>query len=532
MKKILLVLIAVLTVSMSYAQINRGPVCRDANMANKGAKPTAIDWQPIGQHVTGVDFLSGATISTEAIAQSGKAMVIDFSATWCSWCWVMHSNGILEAIHNQLGNNVEVIWVEADPSTTNPAEITGTGSTQGDWTNGGTVPYPIINDHNFANIIGGTSAISGYPTVVFVSPTGYWCDVYGTDWGFGPYDSTAAVTAIQNVLANQPQPGQPPVITACKIPSTGVTGKAINFSVNVFSVDDYTVSWTFEGGNPTSANTASASCTWNTPGTYNVSVTVTNANGTDTRNGTITLANYVYFFDFEDKAEYNDWTFIDADGDGFNWSLDYLRGQGAAHGESNGMLASASWNSSAGALNPNNWAFTGAITLPDNDNVHIEWYEKGQDANYAAEKYRVYVATSQSIDAATEIGSYTATGSWVLRKASLAAYKGQTVYIAFRHCDVTDMFYLDLDDMGISTEAFVGIENPNTVAMNLYPNPTNGIVNIETEGLQKVEVLDMTGRVVMTTSENNVNMSNLSNGIYMVRVTTMNGITTQKVVKK
>ena len=79
---------------------------------------------------------------------------------------------------------------------------------------------------------------------------------------------------------------------------------------------------------------------------------------------------------------------------------------------------------------------------------------------------------------------------------------------------------------------YVGINQADEVGLDIYPNPTNGIVNIETEGLQKVEVLDITGRVVMTTNESSVNMSNLSNGIYMVRVTTMNGISTQKVVKK
>ena len=134
--------------------------------AKNGAKSDP-EWLPIQGHFTCND-IDGNSISSEAILASGKCIVIDYSATWCSWCWVMHENGTLDAIHHQLGDQIYVIWADVDPSTT-VSQIRGQGSTQGDWTNGGTIPYPIINDDATEALVG-SDYVTGYPTVVLVVP--------------------------------------------------------------------------------------------------------------------------------------------------------------------------------------------------------------------------------------------------------------------------------------------------------------------------------------------------------------------------
>ena len=57
-------------------------------------------------------------------------------------------------------------------------------------------------------------------------------------------------------------------------------------------------------------------------------------------------------------------------------------------------------------------------------------------------------------------------------------------------------------------------------------------MNVVADNLSKVEVLDVTGRIVATTNQSVVDMSSLQNGVYMFRVITANGTTMQKVVKK
>ena len=342
MKRLVLTLVAV---AISFAVMAQKMPMRSsspfvaAKEVKNAAKDATPEWHQISQDVSGVNFLDQSqTISTAAIRNAGKAMVIDYSATWCSWCWVMHTNGILEAIANAFGGDVEVIWVEADPSTSS-ASITGQGSSsdQGNWTQtagGQTVPYPIIDDPNFANLIGGTSVIQGFPTVVFVSPTGYWCDVYGTDWGFGPYSATDAVAAIQTLMNSYPQAGVAPQGVSISGMNTAFVGQEYGFEVNYVSVDPVSsVNWTFENGTPATGTGSSASTTWNAPGTVTVTVEVTNTIGTSSATKTINVRDG---WSFGDEMDYTGGTdYITSIGYGGNgeiaWGVKYPAAVVAGH---------------------------------------------------------------------------------------------------------------------------------------------------------------------------------------------------------
>ena len=76
--------------------------------------------------------------------------------------------------------------------------------------------------------------------------------------------------------------------------------------------------------------------------------------------------------------------------------------------------------------------------------------------------------------------------------------------------------------------------NTNNLKFSLYPNPANNIVNIElTTELKSVEIYSLQGQKVLTSNKNQVDVSGLSKGIYMVRVEDVdNGVSTQKMVKE
>jgi hypothetical protein len=70
----------------------------------------------------------------------------------------------------------------------------------------------------------------------------------------------------------------------------------------------------------------------------------------------------------------------------------------------------------------------------------------------------------------------------------------------------------------------VGIDGLDIKTLVLYPNPTNGVLNINYEGeIKSIQVVDLLGRVISTPVsliEKTVDGSNLTTGKYMIRITT------------
>ena len=82
--------------------------------------------------------------------------------------------------------------------------------------------------------------------------------------------------------------------------------------------------------------------------------------------------------------------------------------------------------------------------------------------------------------------------------------------------------------------AHVGIEDnaDAPAAVEVYPNPAASMLNIKADRLQKVELMDMSGRRLATTAQPRLDLSRLPAGAYFVRVTTDGGTTVRRVVKK
>lgn len=81
----------------------------------------------------------------------------------------------------------------------------------------------------------------------------------------------------------------------------------------------------------------------------------------------------------------------------------------------------------------------------------------------------------------------------------------------------------------------LGIEDRIKRDVVLHPNPTTGILNIESETtITQIEVYDLLGQLVVSNSNQNIiDISSVSQGIYFVKIKDENGnVGTQKVVKK
>ena len=66
--------------------------------------------------------------------------------------------------------------------------------------------------------------------------------------------------------------------------------------------------------------------------------------------------------------------------------------------------------------------------------------------------------------------------------------------------------------------------------VSIYPNPTNGIVNIEVEGIKNIVVMNALGQVVLETVENQIDLSQFGTGLFMLRIETENGMSVQRIM--
>lgn len=80
----------------------------------------------------------------------------------------------------------------------------------------------------------------------------------------------------------------------------------------------------------------------------------------------------------------------------------------------------------------------------------------------------------------------------------------------------------------------VDVEEMEARNINVYPNPANSMLNIECENLQMVEIYNLQGQLVKSQAGDAtaISVSDLANGLYMVRIQTAEGIYTQKIVKE
>lgn len=86
-------------------------------------------------------------------------------------------------------------------------------------------------------------------------------------------------------------------------------------------------------------------------------------------------------------------------------------------------------------------------------------------------------------------------------------------------------------------ETVLSTTNFNTLNFSIYPNPSNGVFNISLNENASIEVTNILGKQIKsqiaTTGNNVLNISDVDNGLYLVKIITENGANkTVKVVKQ
>ena len=323
-------------------------------------------------------------------------------------------------------------------------------------------------------------------------------------------------------------------LTAPTVTITGTTTVEVGTPAEFTAVSPLaeTFAWTVDG-NAVAGTTNTLTHTFTTTGNHTIGVTVTNSVGSASATHTVNVYTcdgvqaLPYFEGFE--SGFGCWIDNDYDGDGYSWASTLGTGIEAYEGE--GAMLSNSYVNNVGAVEPDNWLISPAIAIPS-QGATLTWYVAAQDPSWAAETYDVMISTGTSISSYTSLFNETlASGDWEQRSVNINGnWAGQTVHIAFRHHDVTDMFAMKIDNVNIT--AGTGIENYES-NVTIYPNPVKDVLNINaTSNINRVEVYNMMGQMVGSFNANDVNTqintSSFANGVYTVKISTENGMTTKK----
>ncbi len=141
-------------------------------------------------------------------------------------------------------------------------------------------------------------------------------------------------------------------------------------------------------------------------------------------------------------------------------------------------------------------------------------------------------------ETATLTGSGATTYQWVSSSSFLQANpafvspNASTTYTVIG----TDNFGCSSSvQVNLTVDACAGINQYSNNGVSVYPNPVNSQLNIVAGSvISNVTVTDMTGRIILekSTDTSVVDMSNLANGVYYIKVATANNIEIIKVVKQ
>jgi hypothetical protein len=180
------------------------------------------------------------------------------------------------------------------------------------------------------------------------------------------------------------------------------------------------------------------------------------------------------------------------------------------------------------------WLITPPITLGAFGNFFY-WEARSHDPSYP-DDYKVLVSTTDN-----QLTSFTDTialveeefGSWFERTVDLSGsgYDNQTIYVAFVNT-TNDGFALYVDDIRAVIEDPVSVAELAEVSVSVYPNPVSDILKVESAAnIQQLEIVSLSGSVLMTSDSNQIDVSFLQSGSYFVKIRSDKGMAVRSFVK-
>ncbi len=493
----------------------------------------------------------------------GKKVLIDFSTTWCGWCWVMHQNGFLEKLNENFGPNgtqrqdLIILWVEAEGAAEYKIRDAGKNWTVKFGTDED-VPYPIISDGKAISALG--FPIKGFPTVLFISAKGEAFNICESpQLIIGQYQSPN-IKNFNDLLEDCPKANSKPEISEISSLDNAFTGESLKWNSTYSSTTPIIkTEWSFEGGTPATSSENNPVVAWNKAGTYKVKLTLTNKNGSTSKEisykvGDPNTTKFPIVALFEGMTCDGGFRAADMDGDGYSWipvrklftqigAQALMNNPNALFGANMSKYAVVSCSNvptgynngqfSVTRVHPDNWLISAPINIPaDASNPTLFFSVNSFFNSLAIEPYKVLISTKgiNRIDFTEVIKTGKSpldNNKWIDEKVSLSKYKGKRIYIAFVHqTDIKGRGIL-LDNIQVSLDGIKGRKAIESTTARLYPSPAKDIVYVDGSENSEVAIFSLSGEMVLRTSikseKESIQLHSIPNGTYVVRITEPSG---------
>jgi len=264
---------------------------------------------------------------------------------------------------------------------------------------------------------------------------------------------------------------------------------------------------------------------------------------------TISSVNAQVIYSATDSTDFGAWTAVDVDGDGNNWSAVLIANPAITAPGFDGTDGYLSNSWATNPLTPDNLGISPAIDCSGESVVYANWLCGSPEttvSGWFAEKYAVYVIVAADLPALIAGGplpapvfetTLTAGETFFAESVdiSAAAANQAAVHVILRHYDCTDMNWILVDGIEVSSSS-VSIEE-NQLTVGVYPNPATDVLNVTASNeVSTVAIIGMDGKVISTTDVNgsdaSIEISTLNAGVYFYEVVTVDGTIRNTFVKK
>ncbi|WP_461629414.1 C25 family cysteine peptidase [Labilibaculum euxinus] len=304
-------------------------------------------------------------------------------------------------------------------------------------------------------------------------------------------------------------------------------GESINFT-DLSSNNPTAWNWSFTGGTPTVSSSQNPTVSYDTEGTYSVSLTASKTGSTDTKTVTdlITVSTPIQ----QDYCE--------ATTNGCS-SYEYISGVIFETINNSSVCNQYSdYTSQLASVEPGGtYAVTVNIGRPDANNYVTAWFDWNRDGDFedSEEEYALSFSISGGLGQA--VGAVS-----VPDDASLGTTR-MRIRVTYNATPLAcgNASYGEIEDYGVQVQDSRSEREraiADNVTISLYPNPTTDSFKIELNGISstmKIKIVGLTGNVIRTFNTDGskeIDVSSLSTGIYMVQIDADGKSWTKKLIVK